>query len=55
MQNNEMLGGSDCQMNPSDIEMQDNGGYRPDDVMCAEGQFDTEQDENLEVMNRRAE
>lgn len=52
---NEMLAGMECQMDPSDIEMQDDGGYELDDVMCAEGQFDIDLDENLEVTNRRAE
>lgn len=52
---NEMLAGMNCQMDPSDIEMAEDGGYELDDVMCAEGQFDIELDENFEVTNRRAE
>lgn len=51
---NEMLAGMECQMDPSDIEKEDDG-YELDDVMCADGQYDIGLDENLEVTNRRKE
>jgi hypothetical protein len=51
---NELLAGMNCQMDPSDIEVED-GAYELDDVMCADGQYDIDLDENFEVTNRRKE
>ena len=44
-----------CQPESDDIEMVEEGGYVLDNVMCADGQYDLDLDQNLEVTNRRAE
>lgn len=50
-----MLEGMNCQMDPSDIEVED-GGYELDDVICEGGkQFDIELDKDLNEVGRRAE
>jgi hypothetical protein len=51
---NELLAGMNCQMDPSDIEVED-GGYELDDVMCEDGQYDIELDGNLRETGRRKE
>jgi hypothetical protein len=44
-----------CQMDPADIEAQDDG-YELDDVICEGGnQFDIELDKDLNEVGRRAE
>ena len=51
----EVLAGMQCQMDPDDIELTDEGGYDLDDVMCADGQYDIELNADFEETNRRAE
>lgn len=51
-----MLTEMECQMAPDDIEMEDDGGYELDDVICKGGnQFDIELDADLNEVGRRAE
>ena len=50
-----MLKDMKCEMDPKDIEKEDDG-YELDDVFCEGGkQFDIELDENLKETGRRAE
>ena len=45
----------ECQMDPADIEVEDDG-YELDDVICKGGnQFDIELDKDLNEVGRRAE
>ena len=45
-----------CQMAPDDIEMEEDGGYDLDDVICEGGQqFDITLDADLNETGRRAE
>jgi len=45
----------ECQMDPDDIEVEDDG-YELDDVICKGGnQFDIELDKDLNEVGRRAE
>jgi len=49
------LASIECQMDPDDIEVQDDG-YELDDVICKGGnQFDIELDKDLNEVGRRAE
>lgn len=51
-----MLADMNCQMAPDDIEVEDEGGYELDDVICEGGnQFDIELDAALNETGRRAE
>lgn len=51
-----MLEGMNCQMAPDDIELEDDGGYDLDDVICEGGnQFDITLDADLNETGRRAE
>ena len=50
-----MLADMECQMDPADIEVEENG-YELDDVICKGGnQFDIELDADLNEVGRRAE
>lgn len=50
-----MLTEMNCQMDPDDIEMEDDG-YDLDDVICEGGnQFDIKLDKDLKEVSRRAE
>lgn len=50
-----MLAEMECQMDPADIEVEDDG-YELDDVICKGGnQFDIELDKDLNEVGRRAE
>ena len=49
-----MLAEMKCEMAPEDIEVEDDG-IELDDVFCADGQYDIELNEDLEVVNRRKE
>jgi len=50
-----LLAEMECQMDPSDIEVEDDG-YELDDVICKGGnQFDIELDAELNEVGRRAE
>jgi hypothetical protein len=50
-----MLAAMECQMDPADIEVEDDG-YDLDDVICKGGdQFDIKLDKNLNEVSRRAE
>lgn len=50
-----MLASIECQMDPDDIEVEDNG-YELDDVICKGGdQFDISLDKDLNETGRRAE
>jgi len=49
------LADMECQMDPNDIEVEDDG-YELDDVICKGGnQFDIELDKDLNETGRRAE
>ena len=49
------LASIECQMDPDDIEVEDDG-YELDDVICKGGnQFDIELDKDLNEVGRRAE
>lgn len=49
------LASIECQMDPDDIEVEDDG-YDLDDVICKGGnQFDIKLDKNLNEVSRRAE
>ncbi|MEL6315217.1 MAG: PepSY domain-containing protein [Pseudomonadota bacterium] len=49
------LASVECQMDPDDIEVEDDG-YELDDVICKGGnQFDIELDKDLNEVGRRAE
>ena len=49
------LADMECQMDPKDIEVEDEG-YELDDVICKGGnQFDIELDKDLNEIGRRAE
>ncbi len=51
----DMLTEIECQMDPADIEVEDDG-YELDDVICKGGnQFDIELDKDLNEVGRRAE
>ena len=43
-----------CEMDPDDIEMEDEG-YELDDVFCADGQYDIELSKDFEVVEKRKE
>ncbi len=50
-----MLAEMECQMDPADIEVEDDG-YDLDDVICKGGdQFDIKLDKDLNEVSRRAE
>lgn len=50
-----MLAAMECQMDPADIEVEDDG-YELDDVICKGGdQFDIKLDKDLNEVSRRAE
>ncbi|MEM8956934.1 MAG: PepSY domain-containing protein [Pseudomonadota bacterium] len=50
------LASINCQMDPDDIELEDDGGYDLDDVICEGGnQFDITLDKDLNETGRRAE
>lgn len=50
------LASVECQMDPADIEAEDDGGYELDDVICKGGdQFDIVLDADLNEVERRAE
>lgn len=50
-----MLAEMECQMDPKDIEVEEDG-YDLDDVICREGgQFDIKLDMDLNEVSRRAE
>ncbi|WP_298976706.1 PepSY domain-containing protein [uncultured Roseobacter sp.] len=50
-----MLASIECQMDPDDIEVEDDG-YDLDDVICKGGnQFDIKLDKDLNEVSRRAE
>ncbi|ETW12235.1 hypothetical protein ATO8_14107 [Roseivivax marinus] len=51
-----MLTDMSCEMDPDDIEVEDEGGYDLDDVICqGEGQMDIELDADLNIVERRME
>lgn len=50
-----MLAEMQCEMDPSDIEPEDDGGYELDDVFCADGQYDIDLDADLNVTEKRKE
>ncbi|WP_424926509.1 PepSY domain-containing protein [Amaricoccus tamworthensis] len=50
----EYLASVQCEMDPGDIEVEDDG-YELDDVFCADGQYDIELDSNLQETGRRKE
>ncbi|TCO71732.1 PepSY domain-containing protein [Rhodovulum euryhalinum] len=50
-----MLAEMQCEMDPSDIETEDGGGFELDDVFCADGQYDIELDSDLQVVEKRKE
>lgn len=51
-----MLTEMKCQMDPADIELEDDGGFDLDDVICEGGnQFDIKLDAELNETARRAE
>ncbi|MFC7704150.1 PepSY domain-containing protein [Plastorhodobacter daqingensis] len=52
---NAMLAGMNCEIDPEDIELEDDGTYDLDDVMCADGQYDMKLDADLNVTERRKE
>ncbi|MFD1914411.1 PepSY domain-containing protein [Halodurantibacterium flavum] len=52
---NAMLAEMQCEIDPEDIELEDDGTYDLDDVMCADGQYDMKLDADLNVTERRAE
>jgi hypothetical protein len=49
-----MLADMDCEVDPSNVEVEDDG-YELDDVFCADGQYDIELDSNLNETGRRKE
>ena len=50
------LAAGNCQMDPDDIELEDDGGYDLDDVICEGGnQFDITLDKDFNETGRRAE
>ncbi len=50
-----MLAEMQCEIDPEDIELEGDGTYDLDDVMCADGQYDMKLDADLNVTERRAE
>ncbi|MBP0484717.1 PepSY domain-containing protein [Sagittula salina] len=51
-----MLTDMECQMDAGDIEMEDDGGFDLDDVICKGGQqYDIRLDADLNEVSRRAE
>ncbi|MBL3569323.1 PepSY domain-containing protein [Rhodovulum sp. BSW8] len=50
-----MLTDMQCEMDPADIEAEDNGGFELDDVFCADGQYDIDLNADLEITERRKE
>ncbi|HDR28048.1 MAG TPA: PepSY domain-containing protein [Rhodovulum sp.] len=50
-----MLAEMQCEMDPSDIEAEDDGGYELDDVFCVDGQYDMKLDADLQITERRKE
>ena len=50
-----MLAEMQCEMDPGDIELEDDGGYELDDVFCADGQYDIDLDADLNETGRRKE
>lgn len=49
-----VLDGMSCEMDPDDIEVEDEG-YELDDVFCADGQYDIELSKEFEVVEKRKE
>ncbi|MEM0922341.1 MAG: PepSY domain-containing protein [Pseudomonadota bacterium] len=53
---NAMLAEMQCEMDDDDIELEDDGGFELDDVICAgTGQFDIDLDADFNIVGRRAE
>ena len=53
---NAMLAEMKCEMDDDDIELEDDGGFELDDVICEGGdQFDIDLDANFEITGKRAE
>ncbi len=50
----EYLASVQCEMDPGDIEVEDDG-YELDDVFCADGQYDIKLDSDLQETGRRKE
>ncbi|MCP1200658.1 hypothetical protein [Notoacmeibacter sp. MSK16QG-6] len=49
-----LLASMQCEMDPADIEIEDDG-YELDDVFCSDGQYDIELDAELNIVEKRAE
>lgn len=44
-----------CEVDPDNIEVEDDGGFDLDDVICADGQYDVVMDADLNVTEKRKE
>lgn len=44
-----------CEIDPDDIEVEDEGGYDLDDVQCPDGQYDITLDADFNETGRRKE
>lgn len=50
-----LLGDMQCEIDPGNIEAEDDGGYELDDVFCADGQYDIDLDAELQITNKKKE
>lgn len=51
----EVLAGLTCEVDPDNVEVEDDGGFDLDDVMCADGQYDIRLNADFTVRDRRKE
>lgn len=51
----EVLAAQDCEVDPDEIDVEDDGGFDIDDVACRDGQYDIKLDAEYNVVNKRKE
>ncbi len=51
----EVLAAMECDVDPDEIEVEDDGGFDVDDVACRDGQYDVKLDAEYNVVSRRKE
>ena len=49
------LAAQDCEVDPDEIEVEDDGSFDVDDVACRDGQYDVKLDKDYNVVGMRKE
>lgn len=52
---NDLLASMTCEVDPDNIEVEDDGGFDLDDVICADGQYDIRLDAEYNEVEKRKE